>query len=224
MNPGTIYYLRAYGINEIDTTYGEERKFPTFSLPTVSNWAISNIESTSVKAGGNVTNDGGTPILERGIVLESQTTTTPVISTITVIKNPFNGDGTGAFSSVYSGLIPGTQYSIWAYARNIVGESFGDVLFFTTSIISGISNSKLGNIDFYPNPTNRIINIRIVSGNYVGCKINITNNLGQKIYTSILYNEKTTIDLSEFCNSGIIFIQVITPDGFILGEKKILVK
>lgn len=221
---GTTYYFRAYATNEIGTSYGEERTFTTFNLPTVSTLAISKNESTSVSTGGNVTNNGGTAILERGIVLESRTTTTPVISTITVFKSTINGDGTGIFNSIISGLKPGTQYSVWAYAKNIVDISYGSPITFTTAVISGISDNILGNIEFYPNPTNRIINIRIVSGNYNGCVVNIINSLGQKIYTSKLYNEQTSIDISELSKSGFILIQVMNTDGIVLGKKKILIK
>jgi len=89
---------------------------------------------------------------------------------------------------------------------------------------TGISDNYVDNIDFYPNPTNGIININIGSGNFTDCLVNITNSLGQKVYNSKLYTEKTTLDLTKICKSGLLYIQIINNKGAVIGEKKILVK
>ena len=89
---------------------------------------------------------------------------------------------------------------------------------------TAISDNYIDNIDFYPNPTNGIININIGSGNFTDCLVNITNSLGQKVYNSKLYTEKTTLDLTKISKSGLLFIQIINNKGAVIGEKKILVE
>ena len=89
---------------------------------------------------------------------------------------------------------------------------------------TAISDNYIDNIDFYPNPTNGIININIGSGNFTDCLVNITNSLGQKVYNSKLYTEKTTLDLTKISKSGLLFIQIINNKGAVIAEKKILVK
>ena len=89
---------------------------------------------------------------------------------------------------------------------------------------TGISDNYVDNIDFYPNPTNGIINIVIGSGNFTNCLFNITNSLGQKVYNSKLYTKKTTLDLTKVSKSGLLYIQIINNKGAVIGEKKILVK
>ncbi|MEI6754807.1 MAG: leucine-rich repeat protein [Paludibacter sp.] len=89
---------------------------------------------------------------------------------------------------------------------------------------TAISNNYIDNIDFYPNPTNGIININIGSGNFADCLVNITNSLGQKVYNSKLYTEKTTLDLTKISKSGLLIIQIINNKGAVIGEKKILVE
>jgi uncharacterized protein (TIGR02145 family) len=105
----------------------------TFTLPNPGNLAtlstspIENISSLTATSGGNITNDGGTPITQRGVVWS----TSPNPTTANSSTN--NGGGTGSFTSSLTGLTANTTYYVRAYAINIAGTSYGNQLMFTTT-------------------------------------------------------------------------------------------
>jgi hypothetical protein len=92
---------------------------PIANLPTVSTIAISNITNTTANSGGIVTSQGGSPVTARGVCWSA--TPNPTIS------NSFTTDasGTGAFTSILSGLTSNTTYYVRAYATNSSGTSYG---------------------------------------------------------------------------------------------------
>lgn len=96
------------------------------TLPTVATTPVSYISTTFATSGGNVTNDGGAAVTERGVCWN--TSGTPTIS------NSRTADGTGAgiFTSALTGLTPGATYHLRAYATNSVGTGYGDELVFAT--------------------------------------------------------------------------------------------
>jgi len=98
-------------------------------LPTVITEATTtNITINSATTGGNVTSDGGTAILERGVVYSS-TQVTPTTSNANVTATT----GTiGSMSIGLSSLSSNTTYHVRAYARNSVGTAYGEVVNFTT--------------------------------------------------------------------------------------------
>lgn len=67
LSPNTTYYVRAYAVNEVGVSYGEQKQFSTLDgLPTVTTSAAT-ISGGVVVSGGNVTSDGGYPVTARGI-------------------------------------------------------------------------------------------------------------------------------------------------------------
>jgi uncharacterized protein (TIGR02145 family) len=124
---GTLYYIRAYAINELDTAYGNEVYFTTEpGLPTVTTSNITNITTNSATSGGEVTSDGGENVTARGVCWS--TSPNPTVSG----NHTNNGTGTGTFVSNMTGLNINTFYYIRAYATNSVGTSYGNELGFTT--------------------------------------------------------------------------------------------
>ncbi|HEY5507042.1 MAG TPA: hypothetical protein VIK29_00110, partial [Paludibacter sp.] len=121
---GTTYYIRAYATNAYGTSYGPYVPVTTKVIPTVT----TNVPSISgdtpgiVFSGGNVTNDGGASITEKGVCWSS-TNVTPALT------DAYSSDGTGAgnFSSVLSGLNATKIYYVRAYAKNSAGISYGNV-------------------------------------------------------------------------------------------------
>ena len=90
------------------------------------------ITTTSAKGSGEVTNDGGAQVTERGICWS--TNANPTLNDNHVAA----GTGTGAFTAMMSGLEASTTYHIRAYAINEVGMAYGLDREFVT--LSGGSN------------------------------------------------------------------------------------
>lgn len=132
LSAGTVYHVRAYATNSQGTSYGQEVSFTTLSNPpTVVTTQISNIGQNAALGGGNVTNDGGSVVTERGICWS--TSHNPTIND----NHASNGTGAGAYSVEMTGLTPNTTYYVRAYAINSAGVSYGSEVSFTTA--QGIS-------------------------------------------------------------------------------------
>ncbi|MBN2610809.1 MAG: fibrobacter succinogenes major paralogous domain-containing protein [Bacteroidales bacterium] len=95
-------------------------------LPTVVSESVSNITHQSVEIAGNITDDGGSEILFRGICWG-------IIPNPTINdKKTYIGADTGRFISIIEGLEQTTTYYARAYALNGVGTAYGEQFSFTT--------------------------------------------------------------------------------------------
>ena len=121
------YYVRAFAVTNTGTFYGEEVPFSTTAAvaPEVSDRVV-NITSTSAKAWAFVTNQGGTPVTERGFCWG--TNHNPSVSGTHINC----GNGTGYFNYSLTGLTPNTHYYLRAYATNGQGTAYGNEVEFTT--------------------------------------------------------------------------------------------
>jgi hypothetical protein len=125
----TKYYARAYAISAAGVVYGKQFDFTTLAvLPTVTTTAVSAITGTTAQTGGNVTDNGGAVVTERGVVYA--TTPNPTVANNKIVS----GDGSGAFTSALSGLQGLTTYYVRAYAINSVGTVYGEQRQFTTLV------------------------------------------------------------------------------------------
>ena len=129
--PITTYYTRAYATNAVGTAYGPQITFTTSAgnAPTVATSSVSDITTTSATSGGDVTDQGSTPVSQRGVCWS--TNQNPTISN----NHSNNGIGTGSFTSQIIGLNDGTTYYVRAYATNAAGTAYGAQLSFTTLVI-----------------------------------------------------------------------------------------
>jgi hypothetical protein len=107
--------------------------------PTVVTTNVSQISAVGMTAGGNITSDGGNPIISRGIQYYPTSNPVPV--------DVISGSGSGTYISEVTGLNPSTQYSIRAFATNVLGTSYGNSVVFTTEAapIVSISNVTICN-------------------------------------------------------------------------------
>ena len=98
----------------------------SFILPTVVTSPVTSITPYTAIGGGNVTNDGGSPVTARGVCWS--TAENPTIS------NNFTSDssGTGSFTSEISGLNCASPYFVRAYATNSEGISYGSSVNFNS--------------------------------------------------------------------------------------------
>jgi hypothetical protein len=135
LTPGTIYYVRAYATNGIGTAYGNELNFKTATVPTVTTSAATAVNGTTAKAGGTITNDGGSTVTVSGLCWS----TSPIPTTANSFNTSFTADMTG--------LIPGTVYYVRAYATNIAGTGYGIQISFNSGQVIG--SMYAGGLVFY---------------------------------------------------------------------------
>ncbi|MBP5718067.1 MAG: hypothetical protein J6X53_03695, partial [Abditibacteriota bacterium] len=96
--------------------------------PSVTTLTTSEVTKTSVKCGGVVTQDGGSPVTARGVCWSTGYNPALIEGRYTV-----DGSGTGSFVSQITGLNAGATYRAWAYATNSEGTTFGEAISFTTT-------------------------------------------------------------------------------------------
>jgi len=130
LTPNTTYYIRAFATNSVGTGYGEQLTFTTspLSLPTVVTKSVSDISQTAALAFGDVTLDGGSPVIEKGFVFDTHGNPT----LYTNHGKTSNGSGIGEFTGNITGLNPGTTYYVRAYATTSAGTAYGEQISFTT--------------------------------------------------------------------------------------------
>ena len=151
LTPNTHYYVRAYAKNSAGKIgYGDDKEFTTsqsVSAPTVITLAVTNPNQTTATGNGNVTDDGGSPITERGVCWGTNHNPD--------LNGSFNScptNGTGTYAVSMTGLTPGTLYYVRAYARNSAGLSYDEnEVSFTTgaqqyTITTSVNPSNSGNV------------------------------------------------------------------------------
>ncbi len=142
----TTYYVRAYAVNAKGTAYGEEVSFSTKAktIATITTKSATNVSYTSAMVGGNVTDDGGVEVFERGVVYA--TTQNPTTANSKVA----NGSGLGEFTCSLIDLQDGTTYYVRAYAINAKGTAYGNEVSFTTiaKTVAIVTTSHATNISY----------------------------------------------------------------------------
>lgn len=136
LTPGTTYYTKVCASNVAGETCTNVVSVTMPStpivLPSVTTNNATSVGLTSATLNGNVTNDGGGTISDRGFYYS--TTYPPTSNSVS------SGTGTGAYSSNLTSLESATTYYFRAYAVNETGESLGDILSFTTTTPSGLAS------------------------------------------------------------------------------------
>ena len=99
-------------------------------MPTLTLVSVTNITSTTATGGGEVTADGGSTILSRGVCWS--TGSDPTISDSKVAI----GTGSGTFTGNITGLSPGTTYYIRAYATNNIGTGYSSASTFSALAVT----------------------------------------------------------------------------------------
>lgn len=125
------------------------------NMSSVTTSSVSSIGLTAAVSGGEITNDGGSSIIARGVCWS--TSSNPTIANSKTV----NGNGSGIFTSSITGLNTGTTYYIRAYATNAIGTTYGLQYSFTTLAVPTITS-------FTPTTAGKEVPVVITGTNYVG--------------------------------------------------------
>lgn len=159
----TKYYVRAYATNEKGTAFGNDMEFTTSAqAPQVNTVEVSSIDTVSARVKCEVTNDGGSAVVERGVCWSSEHE--PTLDDDLMA----NGSGTGLYVCQLTGLQPNTAYQVRAYAKNSSGTAFGEVLDFTTQATVSA-------------PTVSTVEIRNVTATSAVCVGNVSDDGGAEV-------------------------------------------
>jgi hypothetical protein len=127
--PNTVYYVKAYVVNGVGVSYGDELSFKSPTLATLTTATATSNGPTKAVTGGVITNDGGDKIGSRGVVWSTNANFNP--DTV-MVNRTTDGSGMGSFVSQPKGLKGNTTYYVRAYAENMAGTSYGNIVSFTT--------------------------------------------------------------------------------------------
>jgi uncharacterized protein (TIGR02145 family) len=145
LSAATRYYVRAYATNSAGTGYGNVEILTTlpYPVPVVTTSSVMGITRTTAICGGTVTSDSGAPVIRRGVCWS----TNPFPNIYD--PNTTDSSGVGSFSSSITGLEGGISYNVRAYAINVSGVGYGNVVNFrtlqvptlTTSAVTGVTET-----------------------------------------------------------------------------------
>ena len=235
----TTYYVRAYAINGVGTSYGNEVSFKTIvGMPTLTTAEISSIKDIKASGGGTVVNDGGAEVIARGVCwsLSGNPTT----------EDNFTSDGIGAgtFASNLTGLIPNTSYHVRAYATSSVGTAYGEDRVFTT--YEGTFDYEgrnytyktigtqtwmtenlawLPSVTFYPTVSDTIPYYYVTG--YEGTDVNAAKTTDFYKTYGVMYNWSAAMNMASYSDKIPSGLQGVCPDGWHMpsdGEWKVLEK
>ena len=138
------YYARPYLTTDSKTIYGNQLTFTTkaISLPTLTTKDVSEITQNNAILNGKIENDGSSKIIAKGFYY-SKLNSTPTIS-----DQKVESTGNFEFSSTVSGLEPNTTYYVRAFASNLAGTAYGQVVTFKTTsfVLPTVSTSAATSI------------------------------------------------------------------------------
>lgn len=129
--------------------------------PTVVTSPVTDITLTTASSGGNITDDGGSAVISRGICWSTDQEPT------TDDNKTSDGTGTGQYTSDLTGLAENTTYYVRAYAVNSEGTAYGELQTFTTG--------EAGMATVVTTPVNSLTENSVVAGG------NVTSDGGHSV-------------------------------------------
>jgi hypothetical protein len=127
--PNTVYYIRAFAESGDRVIYGNESNFKTTqpTIPSITSLKPDELTASSALCGGNIINDGGSPIKLRGVCWSTSENPTTGAN-----QNSTDSSSIGLFSSRLTGLTANKKYYARAFAVNNLGTAYGEQVSFTT--------------------------------------------------------------------------------------------
>jgi plastocyanin len=187
LTAGTVYYLKAYATNSAGTSYGDEVTFTTNSspLPVLTTTAVTSVTGSAAVSGGNITDDRGGNITERGVCWS--TVINPTISD----SRTSDGTGKGEFISNLTNLAGATKYYVRAYATNSFGTSYGNEVNFTTMAAPGPNEVWIDGMAFIPETITVTVGTTIKWTNKDGVSHTVTSTTPGSFDSGIIPNNGT---------------------------------
>ncbi len=144
LEPNTTYNCSAFAKNDGGIGTSGKVTFTTrdYNLPMVSTSEVENMGTTTASCGGNVTEDGGAEVTERGVCWA--TNHSPVVTG----SHATSGSGLGVFTCNMNNLAANATYYVRAYAKNVKGVAYGEEKSFTTLDydLSAVTTAEVTNI------------------------------------------------------------------------------
>ncbi|AUP77457.1 T9SS type A sorting domain-containing protein [Flavivirga eckloniae] len=122
--------------------------------PVVIGTSTHNSAANQIDMSGEVTDDRGSTVTERGFVY-STSVNPPTISDTKVVV----GSGEGVFNDALGSLSANTIYYVRPFATNSIGTSYGDLSTIDTSVLSDNNIDSKAKIKVYPNPSTNFIRL-----------------------------------------------------------------
>jgi chitodextrinase len=136
------YRICSYNTAGNSLQYSNEFTIVTANLPTITTTTLTSLTASACISGGNITNSGGSNIIERGVVWDTLPNPTISLSTKTI-----DGAGVGTYTSNVT-VIPNRRNYIRAYATTASGTAYGNEVVYCEMCGIYISNG------YFYHPTN----------------------------------------------------------------------
>ena len=110
---------------------------PSIATDSVYQWN-AGYSTASVYVASTILNDGGETIIRRGICFGTNSNLT-TSNSLTVDDGTYGTNGgslVGADTTIITGLLNGTQYYFRSFAVNVKGTSYGQVISYTTPLVT----------------------------------------------------------------------------------------
>lgn len=130
---GTTYYVRGYATDSNGTVYGEEKQFETSEEPQpetgikIATLPVKDITKNTAIGGGNVTTDGGYPLIKKGICWNTYGNPS-LKDSIT-----YSDVELGSYNCLLTKLYGYKTYYVRSFATNTKGTTYGQEEEFRTS-------------------------------------------------------------------------------------------
>jgi uncharacterized protein (TIGR02145 family) len=130
LEASSIYYIKAYAINDLGVSYGQQIMFYTDSAikPELITNSVSQISHDSALGGGTIIDPGTYPITAYGLVW----CLAPSLPDITDYQIELTGM-VNQFDIWLTDLEINSQYRVRAYVKNQLGITYGQVIDFRTN-------------------------------------------------------------------------------------------
>lgn len=135
------YYVRAYSTNNFGTSYGDQVKFTSLSVPSITTTPVSAVTNNSALSGGSSISLNGGTMINAGVCWNTTGSPTISDSKTTNVTSPVN------FSASITGLAQLTTYYVRAYCTSNIGTAYGLEYSFTTYGLPTVTTADITNVN-----------------------------------------------------------------------------